>query len=162
MHEYKADWDDILRKIATAEDNASRAFMWGYAPLVVFPGLDAIYDKLIASLTEGARATLIEDWFAEVTRPQNLCIDLYDPFPTSGRVYSLNRFLVKLLMKVSGGRKDGVRVIRKVGTRPVVHSGIALIDRRGLLPLPDATLRSDEMLRRVAFKGLQNQYGAIA
>lgn len=162
LSRHKDSWQRMLRQIAAAEDNAARAFMWGYAPKLVFGGLDTVYDSVINELTAASRSDAINQWFEEVTRPQNLCIELYDPHAVSGRVYALNRFLVKLIQRLSSSRQNGVRLLRMVGDGPAENVGIARIDRRGLLPLLTEGIQQDELLRRMAFKGLQNHYGAIA
>jgi len=96
-------WTDGLRDIMFAEDNAARAFMWGYRPELVFRELERVHERVIAELLDPSdvrRQKAVIGWRDHVTRQQRLHITLYDPKPI-GRVYALNRFLCCLLRSMS-------------------------------------------------------------
>lgn len=158
------EWERTLHRIATAEDNAARALMWGYAQKVVYPALDAVYCSIIEALASGVNKPILDRWHEAVTRQQNVCIRLYDPYETSGRVYALNRFLVKLLTVASDGKTKGVRVTRSLDSDEQIQSDAPPIDRSGVIPQdgPIGTGEKDEILRRAAFRALPNHYGAVA
>ncbi|MDH6152664.1 MULTISPECIES: FAD-binding protein [Paraburkholderia] len=158
-------WSEGLRDIMFAEDNAARAFMWGYRPELVFRELERVHERVIAKLldpTDARRQKAVIEWRDHVTRQQRVQITLYDPKP-SGRVYALNRFLFRLLKSLSAVAAGSVTIDRMEREVPVGECDI-FVDRRGISPIDAAygTSTKEELLRRVMFRALPNHYSVVA
>jgi hypothetical protein len=102
----------------------------------------------------------VGQWFDQVGRKQDLEITVYDSHAFSGRVYALNRFLFKLLVKLTTERARQVKVRREMKAMPKVRGRIQ-IDRSGLAQLYDriGTGSKSDYLRRATLRAIPNQYG---
>ncbi|MFJ9452205.1 FAD-binding protein [Herbaspirillum sp. NPDC101397] len=163
--EFGADlgcWHRSLIDIQCAENNAGRAYMWGYDGSEIFSRLDAVHDKVIQNLCKDHKKEL-QAWRRRVTRPQpNLVINLVDSHKTSARVYPLNRFLAKLLEETSDW-ESGVVVKRMTDSSTAGKPTFAPINRSGLEKPSDqfGTATSDDYLRRSVFRSIPNHYSVI-
>lgn len=154
-------WENSLRDIMLAEDNAARAYMWGYGQDLVFGPLDQVHQKFIDELLAGA-SPAVQEWFQVVGRRQDLVITNYDKHPVSGRVYALNRFLHKLLITFTARSNSAVLVKRDDGDMPKLPGAIE-VDRSGLAQIEGAlgTASKSDYLRRATLRAIPNQYGVI-
>ena len=153
------EWENRLRDIMLAEDNAARAYMWGYGPEIVFEPVDAVHQLLVDDLLKHVPKQVVQ-WFDKVGRKQDLEITVHDSHAFSGRVYALNRFLFKLLVKLTSGHKAQVKVRCEMKAMPKVGGRIQ-IDRSGLAQLYDriGTASKSDYLRRATLRAIPNQYG---
>lgn len=154
-------WESKLRDIMLAEDNAARAFMWGYSQDLVFESVDHVHQQVINALLKQARP-VIDQWFAKVSRKQDLHITVYDKHVRSGRVYALNRFLFKLLVSLTQFGGYRILVDRKKTKMPATKGAIR-VDRSGLSQMIDmlGTATPDDYLRRATLRAIPNQYGIV-
>jgi hypothetical protein len=154
-------WESSLRDIMLAEDNAARAYMWGYSQDLVFESVDRVHQQVIDALLKRARPD-VKRWFATVSRKQDLNITVYDKHASSGRVYALNRFLFKLLVTLT--QFGGYRVVvdRKRTKMPATKGAIK-VNRSGLSQITDmlGTATPDDYLRRATLRAIPNQYGIV-
>jgi hypothetical protein len=154
-------WDNRLRRIMLAEDNAARAYMWGYSQESVFESVDQAHQDVIDELLKELPKQ-VGQWFDTVGRKQELQITVYDKHAFSGRVYALNRFLFKLLLKFTAEQPVQVKVVRESTVMPHLPGAIR-VDRSGLAQIYSAvgTGTKSDYLRRATLRAIPNQYGVI-
>lgn len=156
-----AQWENRLRDVMLAEDNAARAYMWGYSQELVFETVERAHQALIDALLTTV-PELVAQWYDIVGRKQALKITVYDTHPFSGRVYALNRFLFKLLVALTTLQPRSVLVRRSVLDMPEKTKGIR-VNRSGLSQIYTqmGTGNKADYLRRATLRAIPNQYGIV-
>lgn len=154
-------WESMLRDIMLAEDNAARAYMWGYSQELVFETVETTHQTLIDALLTTVPEQ-IALWYSTVGRQQQLDITVYDKHAFSGRVYALNRFLFKLLLTLTKQQNRMVQVNRSAFDLPEKAVGIK-VNRSGLAQIHRAmgTGNKADYLRRATLRAIPNQYGVV-
>ncbi|MEU4280918.1 hypothetical protein AB0F57_39340, partial [Streptomyces tanashiensis] len=157
------EWYQLMLKILCAEDNAARAYMWGYDIPTVYKGLDEVHDSVIVRLLEPETKGAVLEWYRQVVREREIHIFVVDKHAHSGRVYALNRFLVKLLLTLTK-RNLVTRVsVELTGGAPTGPADIGPIDRSGIDQDdgPQGTASKEDLLRHAVFGAIPNQYGVV-
>jgi hypothetical protein len=156
-----AQWEQMLRDVMLAEDNAARAYMWGYSQELVFETVERAHQTLVDALLATV-PTLVAQWYDTVGRKQDLEITVYDTHAFSGRVYALNRFLFKLVLALTTQQPGVVLVSRVALDMPEKTIGIK-VNRSGLAQIYRAmgTGSKADYLRRATLRAIPNQYGIV-
>lgn len=157
---HSARWHDLLATLRTAEDQALRSLIWGYSEEVIFEELHHVYERAIGTLLVHCRRE-VEHWAAKVLRPVGITVEIVAR-GFSKRVYSLNRFLTMLLAEVP---QQGKARLCRVDEAHVTANPDIRLSRKGFAAdtKPDAlgTANGDDLLQRIAFRGLPMNLDAV-
>jgi hypothetical protein len=130
----------------------------------VYKGLDEVHDSVIHNLLSSNKTRVaVIQWYESVVREKELDINLVDKHAQPGRVYALNRFLVKLLIALTdAGQVENVLVTltsvplsSNPDIGPICRSGI--VQETG----PQGTASKEDLLRHAVFRSIPNQYGVV-
>lgn len=158
-----AFWVRLCSRLQSAEDQALRSLMWGYADARIYLELNSVYEREIDGLLAVA-PTSVARWHLEVVRNVALKVQLVDASVYSAKTYGLNRWLVGLLLRApaSGlGQAKLERVIPKdAHGKPdvqLMRMGFAAATKQPQV----GTANEDDLLRRIAFQGIPMNLDAV-
>ena len=147
-----SSWRELLIEVQSVEDHAVKSLMWGYTEETVFEELHNIYLKIVKTLISRHHDAIVS-WAEKVLRDASLTIELSDPWPFSGRVYALNRFLTMLVerLPVIKGKTKLERVLSSKQSKSAAVEPSAQI----------GTASADDLLRRLAFQSIPMNLDAV-
>ncbi|CAM3527733.1 hypothetical protein [Paracidovorax anthurii] len=153
------EWLQLCSRLQSAEDQALRSLMWGYTDERIYSELHALYERETAALLAVAAPSVLQ-WHNEVVRQAPFKVQLLDRAAYSMKAYSLNRWLVGLLLHVAmspGGAPGYVRIERVTPATADPKPNVTL-RRYGFAgntkPAMVGTAGEVDLLRRIAFQAI--------
>lgn len=158
-----AFWSKLCNRLQSAEDQAARSLMWGYAEEHIYKELDAVYQREVKALLDLAPDS-VAMWRREVVRRGNFRVQLVDSSPYSMKSYALNRWLVLLLQDVPS-TGEGQVILERITREDTSEKFDVYLERKGFAAVDKqsqiGTANQVDLLRRIAFQSIPMNLDAI-